>query len=170
MYFFILLVIGFLLSPPSVIAQPDTAPDPDLPSLEWLGFDKALKKAEVSGRAVMVDVYAPWCPWCSKLQTEVYAKGFIREYLNEHFETARLNIDEEENKISFMGYELSSAELASGLGAEGTPTIVFLSSKGEYITRLPGFIEADEFIYVLKYISDGSFKTESFKEYRSRQP
>ncbi len=170
MFFFILLVLGFLLSPPAVFAQPDAAPDPELPPLKWLGFDKALQAAEVSGRAVLVDVYAPWCPWCSKLQTEVYGKGFVREYLNEHFETARLNIDDQEDKISFKGYELSASELASGLGAEGTPTIVFLSAEGDYITRLPGFIEADEFIHVLQYISGGSFKSESFKDYRSRQP
>ncbi len=170
-YFLILFALGFHLSPPATQAQQvQQTRSADLAPLDWLTFDEALTAAEVSGRTVLVDVYAPWCPWCAKLQTEVYAKSHVRDYLNSNFETARLNIDDEENVISFKGFELSSSELASGLGADGTPTVVFLSSKGDYITRVPGFLEADEFMQVLKYIGTGAFHHESFQDYRLSNP
>ena len=173
---FSFLIIGLLISPPNLKAQSDNGPLPDAPtekpseSLNWLDFGEALKAAETSGRAVMVDVYAPWCPWCQRLQKEVYEVDEIQAYLNENFETVRLDIDDAEKVIQFKGYELSAPELASGLGAEGTPTIVFLSSTGDYITRVPGFIEATEFIHVLRYINTGAFQKESFQDYRKRNP
>ena len=173
MFFLRLILIGFLISPPALYAQTpvstieDTS---DLVTLDWLDFGEALNAAEVSGRPVMVDVYASWCPWCQKLQREVYAEENVREYLIDNFETARLNIEDKELVIEFKGYELTSSELAAGLGAEGTPTIVFLTSKGDYITRVPGFIDAGEFNHVLRYISSDSYRSESFQDYRLRNP
>ena len=166
MKFFVLLAFGLLLSPSTVLAQqPQNA---NYISPDWLTFSEALNAAEVSGRTVLVDVYAPWCPWCAKLQTEVYADPAILSYLKENFETARLNIEEKEEVIQFKGFELTSPELAAGLGAEATPTVVFLSSAGEYITRVPGFVEAEEFMHVLRYISTGSYQIESFQDYKLR--
>ncbi len=173
---FSLLIIGLLISPPILKAQTDNTLPPETPSeqstqsLDWMDFGEALKAAETSGRAVMVDVYAPWCPWCQRLQKEVYEIDEVRTYLNENFETVRLDIDDAEKVIQFKGYELSAPELASGLGAEGTPTIVFLSSAGDYITRVPGFIEAADFLHVLRYINTGAFQKESFQDYRKRNP
>ena len=138
--------------------------------IEWLRFQDALSAASVSGRTILVDVYAPWCPWCQKLQSEVYTDPEIRAYLSEHFEIARLNIDEEEDIIEFKGFTLTPAELAAGLGAEATPTTVFLDADGEYITRLPGFVDADEFKNVLKYIGSGVFRQKSYEAFRAGQP
>lgn len=168
-----LFIIGLLISPPALRAQTDTvkpAETSNTASLDWLDFGEALTAAEVSGRAVMVDVYAPWCPWCQRLQKEVYAQDNVRAYLKKNFETVRLDIDDAEKVIHFKGYELSASELAAGLGAEGTPTIVFLSPAGEYITRVPGFIEAPDFMHVLRYIKTGAFQNESFQAYRQRNP
>ncbi len=168
MYLRLLLAIGFFFSPLVLLAQPlEQAEKPaDGPALEWLDFGDALRAAEKSGRLVIVDVYAPWCPWCARLQQEVYALDEVGLFLTENFETARLNIDDEEKSISFKGYDLSPSELAAGLGAEATPTIVFLTEAGDYITRVPGFVEAEEFMHILKYMSAGAYRMESYQDYR----
>ena len=159
-------ILSLIVFATAVSAQPATQTND--PSIEWLSFQEAVTAAEVSGRVVLVDVYAPWCPWCARLQSEVYTRTDIREYLNEHFEIARLNIEEAEDMIQFKGFSLTSAELASGLGAEATPTTVFLEANGDYITRVPGFVEGDEFVNVLKYIGSGAFRKESYQTYRAR--
>lgn len=150
-----------------VVAQPAT--EVSETPLNWLTFSEATSAAAVSGRTILVDVFAPWCPWCQRLQSEVYTRPDIRTYLNKHFEIARLNIDELDDVIEFKGYSLTSAELAAGLGAEATPTTVFLSSEGDYITRVPGFVEADEFVNILRYIGSGAFRQESYEAYRTGQ-
>ncbi len=138
--------------------------DDPLP-IEWIDFADALAMADESGKAILVDVYATWCPWCAKMQDSVYTRTDIRSYVNTHFVTARLDVEQVDDTINFKGYSLNSAQLASGFGAEATPTTVFLTSTGDYITRLPGYLDAEGFMRVLKYIGTETYKEKSFQEF-----
>ncbi|MEZ4700640.1 MAG: thioredoxin fold domain-containing protein [Rhodothermales bacterium] len=137
----------------------------DIPPVTWIEFQDALIAADTLGKALLVDVYATWCPWCAKMQDSVYTQDRIRSYVAEHFVTARLNVEKEDDQINFKGYTLNSAELASGFGAEATPTTVFLTSTGDYITRLPGYLDADGFMHVLRYIGTEAYKHKSFQDF-----
>jgi thioredoxin-related protein len=136
-----------------------------VPAIEWIEFQKALALADSSSKALLVDVYASWCPWCARMQDSVYTQTPILEYIDRHFVTARLNVESVDDKIHFKGYTLSSAQLASGFGAEATPTTVFLTSTGDYITRLPGYVDAEGFLHVLRYIGSEAYKEKSFDQY-----
>ena len=102
------------------------------------------------------------------MQREVYTRPDLLEYLNENFETGRLDINARNDTISYMGYELSSAELSVGFGASGTPTTVFLDASGNYLTRLPGFHTYDTFMEVLRFMGTDSFRDMSFEEYKAQ--
>ena len=133
--------------------------------MDWFEFQKGLSRAGESSKKLLIDVYAPWCGWCTRLQSDVYTSQTIQEYVRQHFTAARLNIDENSDTLSFKGYSLSSAELAMGLGATGTPTTVFLDEKGEYITRLPGYLGPEDFLTVLRFIATDAYRTQSFEEF-----
>ena len=133
----------------------------------WIGFAEALERAEQSNKAILVDVYATWCGWCAKMQDEVYTEAPLLDYLNAHFETARLNIEETADTIAFKGFTLNSAELSAAFGAQGTPTTVFLDPAGEYITRLGGYLDVEGFTTVLNYIGSESYKEKSFEEFQA---
>lgn len=146
-----------------------TADRAALPPIEWIDFQKALALADSMDKAILVDVYAAWCPWCAKMQDSVYTQAHILEYVAEHFVTARLDIEQVDDEINFKGYKLNSAQLASGFGAEATPTTVFLTSTGDYITRLPGYLDAEGFSRVLKYIGSEAYKEKSFEQFISEE-
>ncbi|WP_456430063.1 thioredoxin family protein [Rhodocaloribacter sp.] len=151
------------------VAYAGTPPDAHAQAPAWRSFPEAVAAARNSGKAILVDVYAPWCGWCRKMQTEVYTLPELREYLHEHFEIARLNLEEYGDTLTFKGYTLTSAELAMGLGASSTPTTVFLEPDGAYITRLPGFHEGDVFMRVLRFIGTGAYRRLTYEEFLAKE-
>jgi thioredoxin-related protein len=153
-------------TPPDTVQAATTAA-PQGPA--WKTFEEAVTAAQANGKKVLIDIYAPWCGWCRKMQAEVYTLPAVLTYLDEHFEIGRVNIDEEGDTLQFRGYTLSSAMLARGLGASATPTTVFLEPEGEYITRLPGYVKSEDFMNVLKFIGSGAYRTQSYQDFTGQQ-
>lgn len=161
----LVLSVGFA---PFTGARAQSASQP-ADGVEWLTFESGVRKAATGDKPVLIDIYAPWCGWCTRLQSDVYTDRRVQSYLSENFIVSRLNIDEADDVVRFRGFEVSSAELAMGLGASGTPTTVFLTSTGDYITRLPGFVGPDEFMQVLAFIATEAYQTDSFESWLSRE-
>ncbi len=135
----------------------------------WKRVEEAMAAAAKSGKRVLIDISAPWCPWCRRMQHEVYTDSAVANYLKAHFEFARLNGEDTARKLKFLGYELTEAELAQALGLTGYPTTVFLEPDGTYITRVPGFVPTDTFLQVLRFIGSGAYQKQSFEEFARRQ-
>lgn len=159
----VLVALLAMIAVGPVRAQEERIADGSL--VDWPTFSTALAKAAVNGKIILIDVFADTCPWCRKLQSEIYTKIELQSYVYETFELGRINIGIDDDTLSFKGYTLSSAELGAGFGATGTPTTIFMEPDGEYITRLPGFHEYDEFLQVLRFVGSQSFREMSFAEY-----
>lgn len=150
-------------------ASAQTVAAPAGPGPEWIRLPDGLERARASKKKVLVDIWSARCGWCARMQREVYPQPELMTYLDEHFETVRLDIDLKTDTISYAGYTLSSADLSVGFGATGTPTTVFLQSDGTYITRLPGFHDLETFLGVLRFIGSDAYKTQTFEEYSAAQ-
>ncbi|SHK20427.1 thioredoxin family protein [Rhodothermus profundi] len=135
----------------------------------WQRVEEAMAAAAQSGKKVLIDISAPWCPWCRRMQKEVYADSAVVAYLKAHFEYARLNGEDTARKLTFRGYELTEAELAQALGLSGYPTTVFLEPDGTYITRVPGFVPTETFLQILRFIGSEAYRTQSFEEFMEQQ-
>ncbi len=131
----------------------------------WLTFEEALVAAEESNKKVMVFIYAPWCGYCQKMMKEVYPRDDVQREMAEHYEFARLNGAITTDTVRYKQHELSSQELAVGLGMRGYPTHVFLSSTGEYVAHQPGYLDAEPFMQLLGYMGGDAYKTLSFQEF-----
>ncbi len=135
----------------------------------WKRVEEAMAAAEKSGKKVLIDISAPWCPWCLRMQKEVYVDSAVVAYLKAHFEYARLNGEDNARRLTFRGYDLTEAELAQALGLTGYPTTVFLESDGTYITRVPGFVPTETFLQILRFIGSEAYRTQSFEEFARKQ-
>jgi thioredoxin-related protein len=144
-------------------AQADLVPEVD--QIEWPTFLTALEGAVTSEKIILIDVFSDTCPWCRKLQSQIYTQEELQTYVFETFELGRINIGINDDSVTYKGYTLSSAQLGAGFGATGTPTTIFLESDGTYITRLPGFHEYEEFFQVLRFVGSESFRDMSFADY-----
>ncbi|MFB6229511.1 MAG: thioredoxin family protein [Salinibacter sp.] len=129
---------------------------------------EVIEQAEARGTPILLEIYAPWCPYCQRMQEEVYADTTVRSYLDREFTYARLNRDTTAGSHQFRGRTLTSKQLGLALGARGVPTTVFMKADGTPIARQPGFIERDIFLPLIRYVGSGAYETQSFKAFREQ--
>lgn len=163
-------VLGTLLTPLLLFtlalpAHGQAFSDPDLSAPTWQTFDEAQAQAAEDDRFFLVDVYANWCGWCRRLEREVYADDAVQSYLEQHFSYTRLDFDATDRDVTFAGDTFNMQQMAYLLGAKGVPTVAFLTSEGDYITHVPGFVERDDFLDVLRFIATGAYEEQSWEAF-----
>lgn len=136
-------------------------------SLNPTELDTAIESAKESGKKVLIDVYAEWCPYCEKMHTEVYTEADVIEAVNEYFHLVKINI-ESENEVNFLGNRMTEIEFAKMLNSSSLPTTFFMNSDGELLGMQPGLLPADVFEDLLSFVGSDSFESLSFEEYRNR--
>jgi thioredoxin-related protein len=141
------------------------------PHVAWRGWNEGLSAAVRSGKPVIVDVYTDWCGWCKRMDRDVYARPEVSDYLNKHFVVVRLNAEGSE-KVNYAGQTLTARALAGGFQVTGYPTTIFLRADGAHLVNVPGYIPADRFLKLVRYIGDGHMdRGVSWEEYsRSSDP
>ena len=120
----------------------------------WRDWDAGLRVAGSLGRPVLVDVYTDWCGWCRRMDRDVYARQDVRDYLTGHFVTVKLNAESSDG-ARYEGRSFSGRTLAARFRVTGYPTTIFLKPGGDHIFNVPGYVPADQFLLLLRYIGDG---------------
>jgi thioredoxin-related protein len=120
----------------------------------WRNWNDGLREAGESQRPIVVDVYTDWCGWCKRMDRDVYSRSDVREYLSKRFVPVRLNAESSALAL-YEGRNLSSRALAARFRVSGYPTTVFLRSGGEHVVNVPGYVDADRFLLLLRYVGDG---------------
>jgi thioredoxin-related protein len=131
----------------------------------WRGWDEGLAAASSAGKPVLVDVYTDWCGWCKRMDRDVYARTEIGSYLNQHFVMVRLNAESAEH-VTYAGRTMGARALAGGFQVTGYPTTIFLRADGTHLVNVPGYLPAEKFMKLVRFIGDGHMdKGETWEEY-----
>lgn len=128
-------------------------------------LDEVVKQAQADERPILIEIYAPWCPYCDRMQKTVYSHPTVQEYLEDNFVYVRLNQDTTGGRHTFQERTLSTPQLATALGGKGVPTTVFLQADGTPIARQPGFVERPQFLSMIRYIGSGAYRDQEFQEF-----
>ncbi|MFB6271419.1 MAG: thioredoxin family protein [Salinibacter sp.] len=151
----VLLVVGVETAPAQMEMPPRS-------------LGEVIEQAEAQGTPILLEIYAPWCPYCQRMQETVYADSTVRAYLDRKFTYARLNRDTTAGKHQFNGRTLSSKQLGFALGARGVPTTAFLKADGTPIASQPGYIKRATFLQLIRYVGSGAYENKSFKAFRAQ--
>jgi|TARA_B100000959_G_C14767097_1_gene535908 thioredoxin-related protein len=112
-----------------------------LGSLTWYNqYDDAVEVSLGEDKPMLIYFWAIWCKYCENLHTEVYPDFEVSKYLQENFTLLAIDLDEDQ-------------EFSKKFGVQFPPHLIFLSSKGDVITRIPGGISKEEFLFVLERIA-----------------
>lgn len=113
-----------------------------------ISWHKDLESAKAAAKErdtiIMVDVYTDWCGWCKKLDKEVYTQSDVVRFSDT---LVNLKVNAEDNA--------GGTALAREHGVSGYPTILFLTSDGEEIDRIGGYLEAPSFLAEMQRIASG---------------
>ena len=138
-------------------------------SVTWVGFNEGMTKAKAENKKVVLDVYTDWCSWCKKMDAEVYTDPAVAKLLQEKFVAIKLNA-EASSSISYDNTSYTNAEFSQALGVSGYPATVFFGTDTKPITLVPGYVDAERFASILRYIGDDHYKTVSFDDYLAKTP
>jgi thiol:disulfide interchange protein len=138
-------------------AAPAASAPPTAPAaLTWRDHDAALAAARETGRPVLIHFTADWCKWCKVMQQETYIQPEIRGLMADAFVTAQVDADRQ-------------PRLRARYNVQGLPTIWFLTSEGEPIIYIPGYVDAPTFLSVLRWIASGAHAHVSYEAYMAAE-
>jgi thioredoxin-related protein len=157
-------VVGFVLfiiPLCSVFAQNDVA------SLRWHQWDEGIVAAHSAGKFMLVDVYTDWCSWCKKLDNSVYVHPRVQELLAASFIPVKLNA-ESEDKVTNGTQQYTERQWALMLGVKSYPNILVFDLQFQLVARHVGYLDAENFILLLNFVTGKYYTQYTFDEFRAR--
>ena len=123
-----------------------------------------MAESKLSNKKIIVDVFTDWCVWCKKMDKTTYDDKKVVSYLNEKYLAVKLDA-ESNSELTFEGVKYSEQQFSHGLGITGYPSTIFIDENGKVITVVPGYIQPNEFLNIIKYIGEDTYKTKSYEEF-----
>lgn len=108
--------------------------------VRWYSYSEGLSKAKEEGKPVFIDFWASWCGPCQQMEDEVYPDQDVIEKSRD-FINIKVNVDE-------------NGDLAGEYGVDSIPTLVFLNSDGEEVSRNVGALSADGLVSEMDDVLD----------------
>lgn len=115
------------------LVEPGTTVMGATEEIKWLtSLEPALAQAKETGRPIMIDFFATWCPPCKMLDAKTYTDAKVVERSREWI---MVRIDVDKNKALAQEYQIGSI-----------PTLVLLQPDGKEASRELGFIPPAEML------------------------
>lgn len=162
---FLIPILAFsivFISPPQAYGQKKSPVKKT--ELKWTDMETAIKNAADQDKPVMVDVYTDWCGWCKKMDKEVFNNPDVSESLSKLFMLAKVN-GESREKITYKDKKTDGVGIAQGFGIRGYPSLIFLDAKGDLLTLIPGYVDAEKFLPIVKFLGDKHYETMEWEAY-----
>ena len=135
-----------------------------------LDFNQGLEKAKKEKKNMLIDFYTDWCHWCKVMDEKTFSEKTVAEKLSKRFVTVRIDAESNTGSNTFKGHKFNNMEMTRAFGVTGFPSLIFISSEEEIITKIPGYVQAEQFAYILDYIDQECYKKQmSLEEFMKKK-
>lgn len=125
----------------------------------WFSFNEGILKAKKENKHIVIDFYTDWCGWCKKMDKDTFSAPTVEKYLFDNFVPIRINAENATEKLQFKGKTYTPVQLTRAFQVTGYPSIAFLTPGLEVVAVIPGYIEKDMFMNLLRYMISESYKS-----------
>ena len=109
-------------------------------SIKWHSYEEGKVLAKIEKKKVFLHFYADWCVFCRKMAKETFRNTAVLSNLKKNFIAIRVDFDK----------ELTTVEK---YGVKGLPSNWFLTETGQPIVSIPGYIDPDAMLSLLKEVN-----------------
>lgn len=136
---------------------------------ENISWKQLLEKAKLSKKNIFIDAYTTWCIPCKEMSAEVFPDRELGNYVNSQFISVKVQMDKTKNDRDYVkSWYLDAKKLETDFKIEAYPTILFVTSDGELISKAVGYRKPVELIEVSKKaLSDYSEFNGQFTEFKA---
>jgi thioredoxin-related protein len=108
--------------------------------LNWnSNFIRAKTAAAESNRFILLDFTgSDWCPWCIRMDKEVFERPAFADFAAKHLVLVKLDFPR--SKAQPAAEKVQNQELAQKFAIQGYPTYVLLDSAGNEVRRQEGYL------------------------------
>ncbi len=114
--------------------------------------------AKADNKHVVIDFYTDWCSWCKVMDEKTFSVPKIESYLFKHFVPIRIDAESIQDTVFFKGQQMTFRELTSAFRVSGFPSVAFLTPDADIITIVPGYIEKEMFLNILRYMQKECYR------------
>jgi thioredoxin-related protein len=137
--------------------------------LNWVNFNDGFRQVKKDKKPAVIDFYTDWCKWCKVMDEKTFNNKKVKKILKKDYVTIKLNPEKSREKIEFEGKTFTPQEFVMAVGVQGFPATAFMDKDGKLITMLPGYVPAETFEQLLKYIKDECYtKQISFEDFQKK--
>ncbi|GAB6143202.1 thioredoxin family protein [Desulfocicer niacini] len=119
----------------------------------WTTYKKGVTMAEQQDKKIFLYFHADWCTYCKKMELTTFKDQGIIDYLNENYIAITVDSDKEK-------------KIASRFGVRGLPTTWFLKSDMNKLSSMPGYIDSNRLLTILKFINTESYEKMSYQDFK----
>jgi thiol:disulfide interchange protein DsbD len=113
-------------------------------SISWQHYNSDIAAASMTGsKGTIIDFYADWCIPCKELDANTFSDERVITF-TKNFVTLKADMTKS------LSPEVDA--LRNKYNIVGVPTVLIIDSKGKEVQRLTGFVNADEFLKLLKVV------------------
>lgn len=127
--------------------------------IKWEKINTGLENIKKLKKPAFMFFYTEWCIYCTKMNSEVFGDREVSQYLNDNFISIRVNPEKDTETVEIMGEKISPSKLMAYTGSTGFPTMLFWDRNKRPVTTVPGFIEKQKFLQILKYLKDECYES-----------
>ena len=114
-------------------------------------------KIAPNGKYMIIIFEAPECPYCAKMENDIYNTQKLKEQLKNDFTTYSLNaMDNKLHKLQHEGslMDVDTKTLIDIYSVTSTPTLIFTDKEGKSIFVVPGYMPKEQFLVTLDFIKE----------------
>lgn len=167
-----LLATFVLLVPLMSGATESRDPDKYFFNESFGNFSEEAQTAKSEGKhGVLIFFEMDECPFCHYMKTNVLNRPDVQEFYRQNFLNFTVDIEGDIEVTDFQGRHMTQKDFAFKENrVRATPVIAFYDLSGKEVFRHTGRTsDADEFMLMGRYISEGIYKQMPFTKYKRTQ-